>query len=417
MTFLRCARRLSILALLLVLGACASTPAPAPQAGLPDPVLLISIDGLHPDAVTPDLMPNLHALAAAGVRARWMIPSYPTLTFPNHYTLVTGLRPDRHGVVDNTMWDPELGSFLTRDRSAVTNPAWWGGEPIWNTAGKAGLRTATLFWVGSEAPIQGRQPDEWHAFDYAFPIDRRVDTVLGWFDRDAAEWPRFGALYFEHTDVAGHAFGPDSPEWKDAVRLVDAALGGLVDGLRRRGLEQRVNLVIVSDHGMTPTSPERVYYLEELVDTRKLRIITAGEVIGLAPEPGHEAEVEAALLGRHGPLQCWQRGELPPQWHYGTHPRIAPIVCQADLGWKVFTRQSFVRWGGRIKPGSHGYAPEEPDMRATFVASGPGFRRGQVIEPFDNVHVYALLCALLGLEPAANDGDAAALRAVLREQR
>lgn len=406
---------LAILALIVLLpGACSPARRDAANPALPDPVLLVSIDGLHPDAIGPELMPNLHALASAGVRARWMNPSYPTLTFPNHYTLVTGLRPDRHGIVDNTMWDPALGSFHTRDRKAVENPAWWGGEPVWNTASKAGLRTATLFWVGSEAPIGGRQPDEWHTFDYAFPIDRRVDTVLGWFERDPQAWPRFAALYFEHADVAGHAFGPGSSEWQDALRAIDAALARLLAGLQRRGLDRRLNLIVVSDHGMASTSPERVRYLEDLVDTSWIRVITAGEVLGLVAEPGHEAEVEAALLGRHDALQCWRREDLPPQWHYGSNPRIAPIVCQADLGWKVFSRQSFARWGGRVKPGSHGYAPEAPEMRAAFVAVGPAFKRGAEIEPFDNIHVYALICALLGIEPAPNDGGTDALKGALR---
>lgn len=405
----------AILLIALLLSACAATPQRADVTALPDPVLLISIDGLHPDQVTPQNMPVLHALGERGARARWMNPSYPTLTFPNHYTLVTGLRPDHHGIVDNTMWDDSLGRFVISDRKAVEASGWWGGEPIWNLAGKAGLKTAAMFWVGSEAPIEGRQPDEWHRFSKDFDIARRLQTVLGWFDQPAVQWPRFATLYFEHVDVAGHSFGPGSDEQLMAASEVDAALGELLAGLEKRGLGDRINLIVVSDHGMAAASNERVMYLEDLVDVEAIRVITAGEVVAVQPLAGREAEAEAALLGRHAALQCWRREDLPPEWHYGTHPRIPAIVCQADEGWKVFSRPSFSRWGGNVKPGSHGYAPHLPSMRATFIAQGPGFASGVLIEPFDNVDVYSLMTRLLGISPAANDGSLDALRPALVE--
>lgn len=393
----------------LMLGACVAT-GPRPDAtSLPNPVLLISIDGLHPDQITASNMPVLHALGERGARARWMNPSYPTLTFPNHYTLVTGLRPDHHGIVDNTMWDEDLGRFVTSDRAAVENAAWWGGEPIWNTAGKAGLRTAAMFWVGSEAAVGGRRPDEWHAFSTDFSIARRLETVLGWYDPPAARWPRFATLYFEHVDVAGHSFGPGSDEQLAVISEVDHALGELIAGLAQHGLADRINLIVVSDHGMAAASPERVAYLEDYVDGGAIRVITAGEVIAIEPAAGREAEAYSALLGRHQAMQCWRREELPPNWRYGTHPRIPAIVCQADEGWKVFSRPSFSRWGGQVKPGSHGYAPELPSMRAAFVAQGPAFRSGVRIEAFDNVDVYPLMAHLLGISPAANDGNLDAL--------
>lgn len=411
-----CFRFHPLLALLLALLLSACTgPAPrTPLPSLPDPVLLVSIDSLHPEQVRPDTMPVLHALAEAGVRAAWMRPSYPTLTFPNHYTVVTGLRPDRHGIVDNTMWDSALGSFVTRDRRAVENPAWWGGEPIWNTAGRQGLRTASMFWVGSEAPVGGRQPDEWHRFSYEVSIAQRIKTVLGWFARPEAEWPRLSTLYFEHADVAGHDFGPDSPEQLAALAEIDRALGELLDGFARQGMRERIRILVTSDHGMAQTSAQRVVLLDDLIDLATVRLITFGEVAGIEPLPEQRAAVEAALIGRHEGLECWRREDLPPAWDYGRHPRIAAIVCQADLGWKVLPRQLFQRWSGQIRPGSHGYAPQHPEMRATFIAQGPGIAEGRVIGPVDNVDVYPLMAALLGIQPAPNDGDLERIRAALR---
>jgi predicted AlkP superfamily pyrophosphatase or phosphodiesterase len=411
-------RPLRALAALLLIGlllaACAHAPRQAAAPALPDPVILISLDGFHPDYLQRGLSPTLQRLADTGVLAAWMNPSYPSLTFPNHYTLVTGLRPDRHGIVHNTMFDPALGSFGLSLRGAVEDGRWWGGEPIWVTARRQGLRTATMFWPGSEAEIAGLRPHEWFRFSPQPTPAERVDTLLAWLDRPEPDWPRFMTLYFEHVDTAGHDFGPHAPQTDAAIAAVDAALARLLDGLRARGLEGRVNLIITSDHGMAEVSSERVILLDDHLPREAARILTLGEVVGLSPQPGHEAEVEAALLGRHAHFACWRREQLPPRWHYGRHPRIPAIVCQADEGWKLLTRAALERAGGRVKPGAHGFDPEAPSMRALFLAHGPAFAQGVELPPFDNVHVYPLLAHLLGITAADCDGDLAVLVPALR---
>lgn len=405
----------ALLFAILLLAACAHAPRQPATPVLPDPVILISLDGFHPDYLQRGLSPTLRALADAGVRAQWMNPSYPTKTFPNHYTVVTGLRPDRHGIVHNSMTDLRLGRFEIRDRNAVEDGRWWGGEPIWNTARRAGLRTASMFWVGSETRIGGLQPDHWSRFSYDVAHDERVDRVLGWLDLPEDERPRLITLYFEHTDVVGHAHGPNSDEVNAAIAEVDRALSRLMAGLRRRGLEQRVNLVITSDHGMAEISPERVILLDELLPLDAVGIVNIGEVVGLRPNPGRDDEVERALLPQpHPHLQCWRREAIPAHWHYGRHPRVPPLLCQADEGWLVMTRRGFERWQGQMNRGAHGYAPEAPSMRALFLAHGPAFRQGAELPPFDNIHVYPLLAHLLGVEPAENDGDLAVLAPALR---
>ncbi|HEU0305711.1 MAG TPA: ectonucleotide pyrophosphatase/phosphodiesterase, partial [Lysobacter sp.] len=223
----------------LALAACVSAPA-APEQ--PAPVLLISIDSFRADYLDRGMTPNLARIARDGVRARWMNPSYPSLTFPNHYTLVTGLRPDHHGIVHNTMHDPVLGAFRNSDAKAVREPRWWGGEPLWVTAEKAGLRTATLFWPGSEAPINGTWPSEWVPYDEAMPMPQRVDKVVGWLSRPGLERPRLATLYFEALDETAHGFGPDSPQTNATRAEIDAAIGRLLQGLSRHGLRDRVNL-------------------------------------------------------------------------------------------------------------------------------------------------------------------------------
>lgn len=393
----------------LWLTGCAAPPPRAPSDAAP--VILLSLDGLRADYLERGVTPTLSRVARDGVRAEAMRPSYPSLTFPNHYSIVTGLRPDRHGIVENSMRDAQLGTFKMHDRDAVSDGRWWGGEPIWVTAERAGLRVAAMFWPGTEAEILGVRPHWWQAFSYDVPPQTRVERVLDWMRLPAAERPRLITLYFEHVDRAGHDHGPDSPAVSQALQLVDQQVAQLLAGLEQIGVA--ANLIIVSDHGMAPISASRVVFVDDLVPLEDIELWDHGASLLIAPRPGREAAVEARLLGRHERVECWRKGELPARWHYGTHARIAPIVCQLDVGWYGVTRAHLKRRGGKTRGGSHGYDPADPSMAAIFLAHGPAFRRGVVLPSFDNVHVYPLLARLLGVTPAPNDGDARVSRAAL----
>lgn len=419
-----------VLATLLasLLAACASSPAAdaggeagpdaASSARAGHSVLLISLDGFRADYLDLGITPALARLTREGVRARWMNPVYPALTFPNHYSIVTGLVPDHHGIVHNTMRDPALGTFKLSDRAAVSDGRWWGGEPIWVGAEKAGLRSAAMYWPGSEAQIEGVRPTRWNQFrpGETLPYRTRVDTVLGWLSEPDATRPRIATLYFEEVDHQGHAYGPDSPQAHAAVREVDAMLGRLLRGLDERGLRDRVDLIVVSDHGMAVAPRERVVAVEDVVSPAEATVVTVGQVIGVAPNPGFETQIERKLLGAHQRFDCWRKRELPARWRYGTHPRIPPIVCQMHEGADMLPREFVARRPAHAH-GSHGYDPALPSMRALFVARGPSFRAGATIEPFDNVDVYPLLTRLLGIRPAPNDGDIAPLLPALRQPR
>jgi predicted AlkP superfamily pyrophosphatase or phosphodiesterase len=379
------------------------------------PVILISLDSFHPDYLDRDLMPTLQRLAREGVRAKWLQPSYPTKTFPNHYTLVTGLAPDRHGIVDNVMRDPRLGRFTLQDRKAVGDGRWWGGEPVWIGAQRQGLRTATLFWPGSEAAIGGERPDRWHPFDAAMPVEARIAQVLAWLGEDEHTRPHFITLYLEQIDTAGHRHGPDSPELAQAMRATDAALARLVDGIARLGLADAVQLVIVSDHGMAPLDPEREIVLEDVVDPSWVEVVALAEIASFDLRDAHRDEAERALLAPHEGMTCRRRNALPARWRYGSHPRVPEIVCQLDEGWRIRRRERFNPWQNLVvNRGAHGYDPSLPSMRGLFVAHGSAFREGLVVAPFDNVHVYPLLMRLLGVEAAPSDGDAAVTAPMLR---
>ncbi|WP_129136470.1 ectonucleotide pyrophosphatase/phosphodiesterase [Luteimonas sp. YGD11-2] len=399
-----------------LLCACSATLSSATPGGDAPTLLLVSLDGVHPDMLGRGDTPHLDRLAREGVRAAWMQPSYPALTFPNHYTLVTGLRPDRHGMVHNSMYDEDLGAFALKDRDAVGDGRWWGGEPLWVTAERAGLPTATMFWPGSEAPVQGVRPTRWYPYEDGLALEVRIDRVLGWLSEPAATRPQLATLYFEHPDHAGHGYGPASPQLHAALRDVDAAIGDLLSAIASRGLRDRVNLVIVSDHGMAPVPPGQVVAVEDMVDPADAQVVSTGQVVGFRPRPGREAAAAAALLGAHERYDCWRREALPARWQYGQHPRVPPIVCQMHVGWDAVPRANLARRPDRTR-GSHGYDPAAPEMRAVFIAHGPAFRSGTELPGFDNVDVYPLLARLLGVEPAEHDGDARTLLPALRDDR
>lgn len=369
------------------------------------PLILVSFDGFRWDYRQHTATPNLDRLIARGVHAKGLIPVFPSSTFPSHYSMVTGLYPGHHGIFANDMRDPALGAeFHLGDRDAVADPRWWGGEPIWIGAERAGMRTAAMFWPGSEGVIAGHRPTYWHTFDKAFSFERRVAQVLDWLDLPSGERPRFITLYFEEPNDSGHRFGPDAAETLQAVRRVDGQLGDLVAGLERRGLTDRVDLVVVSDHGMAAIAPQRTLYLDDYVHFEEGELFDQGSLVQIFPRPGREELIYRALAGADPHLAVYRRAEIPSRYHLAESPRTPPILGIPDAGWEALTHDAFTAWGARLK-GDHGQDPVSQDLHGLFVAAGPSFRRGLQIGRFENVQVYNVLAAVLGIEPAPNDGD------------
>lgn len=377
-------------------------------------IILISFDGFRNDYLEKADTPNLHRLARNGVAAEGMIPAFPSKTFPNHYTIVTGLYPSHHGIVANTMFDPEFNAtFKISDRNAVGDGRWWGGEPLWVTAEKQGQISATFFWVGSEAEILGVRPRYWKAYDGKVPNAERVQQALAWLDLPQAERPTFSTLYFSHTDDAGHDHGPESQEVIASIKAADALVGQLVQGLESRGLFEKVNIIITSDHGMSATSDARVIRLSDYVDLKTVEIIDGTPAVTLRPKPGSVDSLYEKLASAHPHMKVFRKENFPARFHYGGHRRIMPLMCLADDGWSINTRspESSTR---SFNGGNHGYDNLLPSMRATFIAHGPAFKRGLKIAPFQNVHLYNVMAKILRLKPAANDGSLDSVRVMLR---
>lgn len=373
--------------------------------------VLVGIDGFRSDYLERGITPHLSALATSGATGP-MRPSFPTKTFPNHYALVTGKRPDRNGIVGNSMIDPRRPGvmFSLGNAAQALDPFWWNeAEPVWITAEKAGLRTATMFWPGSEVAIQGMRPSDWLRFDQNVSNVQRVNTLLDWLRRPGYIRPAFATIYFDTVDTQGHRFGPDSAEVNAAIAEVDARIGDLVAGAAKLGVA--VNWVIVADHGMRQTDEARVIQLDTLIDRASYIAVETGPYAAIEPAAGTDNRVAEALLKPHEHMTCTRKEDLPARLHYGVNPRVAAIICLAEPGWTILSGPSPYPVTG----GAHGYDNADPEMLALFIASGPAFAEGARLPVFDNVAVAALLRAALGLpDDAQADGRLAELKAALR---
>lgn len=403
-----------LLALLFAAMCCRSSPS---SAAVSEPiVILISFDGFRWDYLEKAETPHLDSLAADGVRAEGLIPVFPAKTFPSHYSIVTGLYPENHGVVSNNMVDRELeGTFSLSNRDAVGDGRWWGGEPIWSTLARHGKKSATLYWPGSEAEIGGRRPTYWIKYDQRKPYEERVQTVLNWLDLPAEDRPAFITLYFAAADGAGHDHGPDSPQVAEAVRRLDETTGLLVEGLRARGLFDKVHLIIVSDHGMAAQPSDNAIFLDDCLELSSVRVIDWSPVLALTPKGSDLETVRRKLVQCSTRWRVFRKEETPARLHYRNHRRIPPLIAIADEGWAVTTHGRYERVGG-LSPGNHGYDNQLRSMWGIFIAHGPSLRSGFVTGPFLNIHIYALMAEILEVAPAPSDADLNQVRQLLKEE-
>lgn len=409
---LRCIRRGAAAVLLAVVPLGATLP--APSAAPAQRVVLVSLDGFRWDYLQRPAARRLREIAARGVHAERLIASFPTKTFPNHLTLVTGLYPEHHGIAANVMRDPVLGRFETGGNPSVRDARWYRGEPIWVTAESQGVRTAAYFWPGSEAAIGGVRPHWYYAYDGATMRSTRVQRILEWLAMPDSTAPRLIAAYFSDVDTEGHNHGPDAPETDRAIAQVDSAIGAIIDGIAALGATSNVNVIIVSDHGMAEVNSERMIRLDDYVSLDSLEVADWSPVATIIPKPGAAAYVYRQLHGAHPHLSVYRKGELPAHLHYNDGERVTPIVAVADEGWSISTRAAPGQMEAGRTYGAHGYDPEIAAMGALFIAAGPGFASGRRVPPFQNIHVYSLLAALLHLAPAATDGSLDSVRALLR---
>jgi len=380
-------------------------------------LVLVSFDGFRADYLDRLNLPNFKRMMARGVRAQAMRPVFPAITFPNHYSLVTGLYPGHHGIVENGFFDPvRNAAFSFRNEATVTDGSWYGGEPIWVTAERQGMVSACYFWPGSEAAIKSVRPTIWNKYDGTIANSDRVATVLRWLRLPAETRPHLITLYFSDVDSASHRGPLEGADVARAVTAVDATLGALLDGIDALPDRDRVILLLTSDHGMSNTSAAQTVQLSSLVDTSNIRPSFSGPVTGLHVDgdAGAARRLRDQLNARLTHGRAWLREELPERYHFRDTPRAGNVVVIMDEGWTMAT-SIITRALIQNAWGEHGWSPDVPSMRAVFLIAGPGIRKGATIPEVENVDVYPLMTELLGLTPALGiDGRAGRIGALVR---
>ena len=367
-------------------------------------LILISLDGFKPGYLDTFDLPGMRRLAQRGVRASALIPVFPSLTFPNHYSLVTGLHPEGHGIVSNTFYDPMVrATYSLSNREAVGDARWYRGEPIWVTAEKQGMVAACYFWPGSEAPIGGVRPTMWRTYDAGIGQAERVRTVVEWLRRPTERRPHVITLYFSELDSASHSHPLESPAIEEAARSIDRSINQLVDAIDASPIRDRIYLLLTSDHGMAELTPERELALAPLVDMADVEHAFGGPVANLHVRGGAPAaaRVRDSLNARLTNGRAYIREELPERFHYRADPRAGDVVVVMDEGWTLITGLRRLVRPFRGRRGMHGWDPALPSLQALFVAVGPGIRAGAVVGAVHNVDVYPFMTELLGLRPAS----------------
>ncbi|XP_073488293.1 autotaxin isoform X10 [Aquarana catesbeiana] len=378
-----------------------------PAGFLRPPLIIFSVDGFRASYMKEGakVMPNINKLRTCGTHAPYMRPVYPTKTYPNLYTLATGLYPESHGIVGNSMYDPVFdANFSLRSREKF-NPRWWGGQPLWITAEKQGLKAATFFW-----PV-------------TIPYQRRVLTVLQWLHLPENERPYVYALYSEQPDQTGHKYGPFSTELTNQLKEIDVIVGMLMDGLKQMKLHRCVNIIFVGDHGMEEATCERTEFLNSYLNNVDDFIFLPGSLGRLRTKnnlPKHDPKVVVANLTCKKPDQHFKpylKQYLPKRLHYANNRRIEDIHLLVDRKWHVARKPVDVYkkpTKGCIFQGDHGYDNKFSSMQTVFVAYGPTFKYKSKVPPFENIELYNVMCDLLGLKPAPNNGTHGSLNHLLR---
>uniref|UniRef100_H2V879 Ectonucleotide pyrophosphatase/phosphodiesterase 1 n=1 Tax=Takifugu rubripes TaxID=31033 RepID=H2V879_TAKRU len=380
------------------------------------PLILVSLDGFRAEYLKDHRshIPVINKLRKAGTTTAHLRPVYPTKTFPNHYTIVTGLYPESHGIVDNKMYDVSRNAFFSLKTEEKFNSKWYQGEPIWVTAMRQKLKTATFFWPGSDVAINGTFPNLYKKYDRSVSFEDRVATLFDWLSLPEDQRPDFYTLYLEEPDASGHKYGPTSSEVVSALKKVDGILGILMDGLIQRGLLRCVNVIVVSDHGMEEASCERgVFvsnYLENTDDFNLIQGPAARIRPTRLPENYFSCEFPCTCRTANQVMTPYLKENLPKRLHFAYNNRIERGHLYMKSGWQAANRKEVKYCTG----GFHGSDNLFTNMQAIFLGHGPGFKYNTVVEPFENIEIYNLMCDLLGIRPAPNNGSHGSLNHLLR---
>ena len=372
------------------------------------PIILISMDGFRWDYFDKTETPSFDILINNGSKAESLIPVFPTKTFPNHITIVSGNYPQNHGIIANRMYDPIFDEdyYIGQGSKPVLDGKWYEAEPVWVTVEKSGLKAMTMFWPASDAKIMGYRPTEFFEYDGSVKHDDRIRQVLKWLDYPDHKRPSLITLYFSHTDTYGHKYGPNSKETIDAIVEMDRTMGLLIEGLKQRNIFEDVNILLVSDHGMAETHEDSVLFLDDRINLDDVRVVDWTPVGSLIPNTNIEL-IYDKLKNSSPMLDVYKKGETPERLYYNNHRRIQPITLIAKEHWSISSREYYSSddHAQGYNGGTHGYDPAYRSMHGIFVGHGPAFKNGYVGKSISSIHLYEMMCKILKIKPATNDGS------------
>ncbi len=386
-------------------------------------VVMVSFDGFRYDYAQKYPVKHIKNFIKKGAAAEKMYPAYPSKTFPNHYTLVTGLYPDHHGLIDNTFYDAGRDTFYSiRQRDKVEDAYYYGGLPLWQLVQQNGMKSASFFWVGSEAKIAGEFPTYYHRFDDTVPPSNRVQAVFDWLNLPEADRPHLITIYFSMVDTKGHDAGPNAPETQAAVMQADSLVGMLMNGLK--SIKLPVNVILTSDHGMyeMQNKPETFIITDKFLegftddDFRFVNNSTHANIFIKNKAQADKIYEQIAAKATH--FKIYKRADIPASLHFNSHPRIGDMLLVAEPGFSFYSKESLIKKPEKRKVwGVHGFDPYvTPEMGAIFYANGPNIKKGVKIPAFQNIHVYPFVAQLLGITPPpAIDGDAKVLGGIIKK--
>lgn len=364
-------------------------------------LLLVSFDGFRWDYIDRVPTPNFNILIDEGVMVKQVESAYITKTFPNHYSLVTGLYAETHGIVANEMYDPVLNRSFSIETDSIYESRWWEeAVPLWVTIQKAGGRSGAAMWPGSDVKIHGMFPNQYLMYNASVSFESRVERIIEWFSAPKEEAVDFGVLYWEEPDESGHSLGPQSPLMDVVIAGIDEKLGFLINELKKAGLYEKVNLIVTSDHGMTQLSSDKIVELDEYVSRDLYTWVDKSPVVGILPKEGKLEEVYSKLMDANPNMVVYKKKDIPEHFHYQHNVRIMPILIEAKEGWTIMQNRT-----GPFQLGNHGYDNTLPSMQPVFVARGPAFRQHHVKDSMCAVDLYPLMCHILSIHPLPNNGS------------
>lgn len=376
-------------------------------------VILISVDGFRYDFAEQFEAKKLLTLSSQGVRAKFMTPSYPSVTFPNHYSIVTGLYPSHHGLVDNSYIDVPSGAFYNMgNKKMVAEGKWYGGTPLWVLAEKQKMISASFYWVASEADIQNTKPTYHYIYNEKIDIATRIKTVKDWLSLPEDQRPHFITFYFPDVDHDAHNLGPDDIQVKKSVQSVDSSIYALQESLSSLNLP--INYIFVSDHGMAKVDNVNTKPLPSSIDTSYFTVPWGDTQLHLYAKDKSKIEPTYNALKNDTSVTVYKLDETPNYWHYKKSDdrfnRLGDLIVVPHYP-KVFNLSN-----RKTSLGKHGFDNHMPEMRASFMAWGPAFKKGITIDGFENVHIYPLIAHILGLKYDANsiDGKLEILKPILK---